>query len=255
MFKVIKYVMVDILRSKVAAGYTIFLLAISLSIFNLEDNSAKGLLSMLNIILIIIPLVSLIFSTIYMYNSAEFIELLLSQPIQRRKLLLSIYAGICLSMMIAFTIGVGIPMILLEGSITAYVMTLTGMALTAVFVSLAVLGAVITRDKAKGIGIAIMMWLFFSLLYDGLILLLMFQFSDYPLEKAMIFFCSLNPVDLGRILILLKLDISAMMGYTGAIFKDFFGSSSGVVYSGFVMMLWIILPLIIALKKFTKKDL
>lgn len=255
MFKVIKYVMVDILRSKVAAAYTIFLLAISLSIFNLEDNSAKGLLSMLNIILIIVPLVSLIFSTIYMYNSVEFIELLLSQPIQRKKLLLSIYSGICLSMIIAFAIGAGIPMILLEGSITAYVMTLAGFALTAVFISIAVLGAVTTRDKAKGIGIAIMMWLFFSLLYDGLILLVMFQFSDYPLEKAMILFCSLNPVDLARILILLKLDIAAMMGYTGAVFNKFFGANTGVIYSTSVMMLWIYLPLLFALKKFTKKDL
>ena len=247
--------MVDILRSKVAAAYTIFLLAISLSIFNLEDNSAKGLLSMLNIILIIVPLVSLIFSTIYMYNSVEFIELLLSQPIQRKNLLISIYSGICLSMIIAFAIGAGIPMILLEGSATAYVMTITGIALTAIFVSLAILGAVITRDKAKGIGIAIMMWLFFSLLYDGLILLIMFQFSDYPLEKAVVVFCSLNPVDLARILILLKLDISAMMGYTGAIFNQFFGTSVGVIYSASVMLLWIIIPLIIALKKFTKKDL
>ena len=255
MFKVIKYVMVDILRSKVAAAYTIFLLAISLSIFNLEDNSAKGLLSMLNIILIIVPLVSLIFSTIYMYNSVEFIELLLSQPIQRKKLLLSIYSGICLSMIIAFAIGAGIPMILLEGSITAYVMTLAGFALTAVFISIAVFGAVTTRDKAKGIGIAIMMWLFFSLLYDGLILLVMFQFSDYPLEKAMILFCSLNPVDLARILILLKLDIAAMMGYTGAVFNKFFGANTGVIYSTSVMMLWIYLPLLFALKKFTKKDL
>lgn len=255
MFKVIKYVMVDILRSKVAIAYTIFLFAISMSIFNLEDNVAKGLLSMLNIILIIVPLVSLIFSTIYIYNSVEFIELLLSQPIQRKHLLLSIYSGICLSMIIAFAIGAGIPMIFLEGSVTSYVMTVTGFALTAVFVSLALLGAVITRDKAKGIGIAIMMWLFFSLLYDGLILLIMFQFSDYPLEKAVVVFCSLNPVDLARILILLKLDISAMMGYTGAIFNQFFGTFSGIIYSTSIILLWILLPLMNALRKFKKKDL
>jgi Cu-processing system permease protein len=255
MLKVIKYVMVDILRSRVAAAYTVFLLAISLSIFNLEDNSAKGLLSMLNIILIIVPLVSLIFSTIYMYNSVEFIELLLSQPIQRKNLLLSIFAGICLSLIIAFAIGAGIPMILLEGSPTAYVMTLTGFALTAIFVSLAVLGAVITRDKAKGIGIAIMLWLGFSLLYDGLILLIMFQFSDYPLEKAVVAFCSLNPVDLARIVILLKLDISAMMGYTGAIFNEFFGTSAGTIYAASIMLLWMLTPLLIALKKFKSKDL
>ena len=190
-----------------------------------------------------------------MYNSVEFIELLLSQPIQRKNLLLSIYSGICLSMIIAFAIGAGIPMILLEGSATAYVMTLTGFALTAIFVSLSVLGAVITRDKAKGIGIAIMMWLFFSLLYDGLILLIMFQFSDYPLEKAMVVFCSLNPVDLSRVLILLKLDISAMMGYTGAIFNQFVGNNAGIIYSTFILMLWISVPMFIALKRFRRKDL
>src|SRR3982751_2932688 len=123
MFKVIKYVMVDILRSKVIIAYTIFLLLISLSIFNLEDNAAKGLLSLLNIILIIVPLVSLIFSTIYMYNASEFIELLVSQPIKRTRLLLSLYIGVCLSLLIAFLIGAGIPVMLMEGSATAYMMT------------------------------------------------------------------------------------------------------------------------------------
>jgi Cu-processing system permease protein len=255
MFKISKYVIVDILRSRVVLAYTAFLLAVSLSIFNLEENSAKGLLSMLNIILIIIPLVSLVFSTIYIYNSTEFIELLLSQPIQRKKLLLSLYAGICLSMIIAFALGAGIPLILFDGSVIAYVMFATGFALTAVCVSLAVLGAVITRDKAKGIGVAIMMWLFFSLLYDGLVLLIMFQFSDYPLEKAMVIFCSLNPVDLARILILLKLDVSAMMGYSTAIFNQFFGTSTGIIYSASIMLLWITMPLIIALRIFRKKDL
>lgn len=247
--------MVDILRSKVIIAYTIFLLAISLSIFNLEDNAAKGLLSLLNIILIIVPLVSLIFSTIYMYNANEFIELLVSQPIKRTRLLLSLYTGVCLSLLIAFFIGAGIPVILLEGSPTAYMMTFTGLALTAIFVSLAILGSIITRDKAKGIGIAILLWLYFSLLYDGLLLLTMFQLSDYPLEKPMIILCSLNPVDLARVLILLKMDISALMGYTGAIFNEFFGTYTGIIYSAFIMLLWIIFPLIIAMRKFRRKDL
>ncbi|MEP7169671.1 MAG: ABC transporter permease subunit [Bacteroidota bacterium] len=255
MFKVIKYVMIDILRSKVIIAYTLFLLAISLSIFNLEDNAAKGLLSLLNIILIIVPLVSLIFSTIYMYNANEFIELLVSQPIKRTRLLLSLYTGVCLSLLIAFFIGAGIPVILLEGSPTAYMMTFTGLALTAIFVSLAILGSIITRDKAKGIGIAILLWLYFSLLYDGLLLLTMFQLSDYPLEKPMIVLCSLNPVDLARVLILLKMDISALMGYTGAIFNEFFGTNTGIIYSVFILMLWIIFPLIIAVRKFHRKDL
>jgi Cu-processing system permease protein len=71
-----------------------------------------------------------------------------------------------------------------------------------------------TRDKAKVIGAAITLWLYFSLLFDGFVLFLLFQFADYPLEKPMIALSALNPIDLGRILILLQLDVSAMMGYT-----------------------------------------
>jgi len=79
MKKMIKYVITDILRNKIVIAYTLFLLAISLSVFNLDDNPAKGLLSLLNLVLIIVPLVSIVFSTIYIYNSSEFIELLVSQ--------------------------------------------------------------------------------------------------------------------------------------------------------------------------------
>ena len=77
MKKIIKYVMTDILQNRIVFVYTVFLLVTSFSVFSLEDSNSKGLLSLLNIILLIVPLVSIIFSTIYVYNSAEFIELLL----------------------------------------------------------------------------------------------------------------------------------------------------------------------------------
>jgi len=247
--------MADILRSRIIFVYTIFLLAISLSIFNLEDNAAKGLLSMLSIILIIVPLVSLIFSTIYMYNSAEFIELLLAQPIRRGHLLLSIYAGVCASLLVAFAIGAALPVIVMVGTSTATMMAIAGFVLTAIFVAMAVLGSVITRDKAKGIGIAIMLWLYFSLFYDAVMLLLMFQFSDYPLEKPMLVLCSLNPVDLARVFILLQMDISALMGYTGALYQEFFGSSFGMLFSMSLMMLWLAVPIWLSHRAFRRKDL
>lgn len=247
--------MVDILRSKIIIAYTAVLLTISLSIFNLEDNTSKALLSLLNIILLIVPLVSLIFSTIYMYNANEFVELLVAQPVKRSRLFISMFAGLSLSLLIAFSVGIAIPVLLFEGSATAFIMTLAGLALTVIFVALAVLGAVITRDKAKGIGIAIMLWLYFSLLYDGILLLLMFQFSDYPLEKPMMAACALNPVDLARVMILLKMDVSALMGYTGAIFKEFLGAQTGIIFSWFILFLWMIVPLTVAVRKFKLKDL
>ncbi|MBH2004135.1 MAG: ABC transporter permease subunit [Sphingobacteriia bacterium] len=255
MKKVIKYVIIDILRNKIMLGYTLFLFILSMSIFSLEDNAAKGLLGLLNIILIIVPLVSLIFSTIYVYNSAEFIELLVSQPLQRKTIWMSLFTGLASSMMLAFLAGAGIPVLIYQPDATGFMMILIGELLSVIFVAIALLAAVKTRDKAKGIGAAILLWLYFSLLFDGFILFLLFQFSDYPIEKIMVGVSMLNPIDLGRILILLKMDISAMMGYTGAIFKDFFGTGTGMSLSFLVLIVWIVLPLALSVRNFKRKDL
>jgi Cu-processing system permease protein len=255
MKKTIKYVIVDILRNRIILAYTIFLLVLSLSIFNLEDSPEKGLLSLLNIILIIVPLVSIVFSTIYVYNSSEFIELLVSQPLKRSTIWLSLFAGLAFSMAIAFFIGAGIPILLYTTGNTGLMMLVIGLILSVIFVSIAVLASVTTRDKAKGIGKAILLWLYFSILFDGLVLFILFQFADYPIEKAMIGISALNPIDLGRILILLEMEVSALLGYTGAIFKDFFGTTSGFLLAFAAMLAWALLPLWISVRKFNAKDL
>ncbi len=255
MKKIIKYVMTDILRNRIVLAYTVFLLITSFSVFSLEDNNSKGLLSFLNVILIVVPLVSIIFSTIYVYNSTEFIELLVSQPLKRKSIWLSLFTGLSSSLALAFFIGAGIPILLYQTNAIGFMMIGIGILLSIVFVAIAMLAAVQTRDKAKGIGIAILLWLYFSLLFDGLVLFLLFQFADYPLEKPMIAMSALNPIDLGRILILLQLDVSAMMGYTGAIFKDFFGTYIGGIFSFTVLLLWIGVPIFFSTRKFNRKDL
>lgn len=255
MKKIIKYVMADILRNRIVLVYTVFLFITSFSMFSLEDNSSKGLLSLLNIILIIVPLVSIIFSTIYVYNSAEFIELLVSQPLKRRTIWLSLFCGLGASLSIAFFIGAGIPVLINQNNSTGLLMIGMGILLSIIFVAIAMLAAVKTRDKAKGIGVAILLWLYFSLLFDGLVLFLLFQFADYPMEKPMIGITALNPVDLSRILVLLQMDVSAMMGYTGAVFQDFFGTYTGLLFSLTALAAWIGIPTWLSLRIFNRKDL
>ena len=245
----------DIIKNKIVVIYTLLLAAISWSVFGMEDNSTKGLLTLLNVILLTVPLVSIIFSTIYMYNSAEFLELLVSQPIKRSKLWRSLFSGLLISLLLAFIAGCGIPILVLAPTYVGLMMLFVGCVITAVFVSLAMLASILTRDKAKGIGVSIMLWLFFALLFDGLVLFLLFQLADYPIEKPMVFMTSLNPIDLGRIMILLHLDVSAMMGYTGAIFKDFFGSGPGIVASFTILLVWVVAPFLFSARKFRKSDL
>ena len=107
MMKLSKYVLYDILRSKIILAYTLFLFVVSVTMFQMEENSSKAMLSLLNIVLIVLPLVSLVFTTIHYYNSYEFIELMSSQPMSRTRILLSEFTGVAVSLLSAFLIGVG----------------------------------------------------------------------------------------------------------------------------------------------------
>jgi Cu-processing system permease protein len=51
------------------------------------------------------------------------------------------------------------------------------------------------------------------------------------------------------------MDISALMGYTGAVFRDFFGNRTGIILSFLGLLLWIVFPLMISVRKFKRKDL
>jgi Cu-processing system permease protein len=255
MKKVIKYVLADILRNRIVLLYTALLLVVSVAVFSLEDNADKGMLSLLNLTLIIVPMMCIIFTTIYQYNSSEFIELLVSQPLRRRHIWLSLFTGLAGALAIAFLVGVGLPMLIFQPSATGATMVIAGVALSVIFVAIALLASARTRDKARGIGKAILLWLFWSLLWDALVLFVLFQLSDYPLEKPMIVLSFLNPIDLARILILLRMDVSALMGFSGAVFREFFGTAGGMTLSALVLLLWVAVPLWLSTRAFRRKDL
>ncbi len=255
MLKIAKYVVYDILRNRFVLAYLAFLLVVSMSFFNLESDPAKGMMSLLNIILIVLPLVSIVFATIHLYNSYEFMELLLAQPLRRSDIFMGEYLGMATSLCVAFGIGVGVPVFLYDGTTRGITLLACGLLLTLVFVSMAFLSTVLARDKARGIGIALLLWFFCTILYDGIVLMSMFAFSEYPLEKTIIGLAFLNPVDLARIAMLLQLDAAALMGYTGALFQHFFGSAFGSGLSFLAMIVWVIAPLWLAVRIFRKKDI
>lgn len=255
MMRIAKYVLYDILRNRFVIFYTLFLLVITFSLFSLDTDPGKATLSLLNIVLLVVPLISIIFTTIHFFNSYEFIELMLSQPISRNEIFFSEYVGITIALSLAYLVGMGVPLLLVNPGPSSFSLIITGLLLTWVFISLAFAASVTTRDKAKGIGVALLFWFYFTLIYDGFLLYIIYSFSDYPMEKITLALASLNPVDLARISILLQLDISALMGYTGAFYKNFFGSSLGMIYSFALLLVWALVPLFFARLKFSRKDI
>ena len=253
--KLVKYILFDLVRSRFVLFYFLLLLLFTGTFVLLQDDVSKVQLSLLNIIILVVPLVSVIFATIHWYNSSEFIEVLLAQPISRRRIFISEFVALSLAVGGAFLLATGIPLIIFYPDTVSLLLMIGGFFLTIIFIALAFWSAVFTRDKAKGIGLSLVFWLYFSLIYDGLILMIMFNFSDYPIDKIVVALLSLNPVDVTRVMILMKMEMSAMLGYSGAVFTDFIGSNVGMIYSVVLLLIWSIIPFLWALRKFSKKDL
>jgi len=233
----------------------LFLMFSSIGLYQLDSDTSKVVMSLMNILLIVVPLISVIFTTIHFYNSYEFIELMLAQPINRRTIFVAEYIAVSFSLVITFVIGLSTPMIIYGAGGIGGTLLISGSILTLVFTSLAFLVAVLTRDKAKAIGLGLLVWFYFTLIYDAIVLWVVYTFSDYPLDTATMIMISLNPVDLARILMVLKLDISALMGYTGAFYREFLGSNAGFFTSTAILLFWAIIPAWLALHVFRKKDL
>ncbi len=259
MLKILKYSIQDLLRSRWSYVYFLFYLLLGFVLLFLNNNMDKAIITLMNIIVVLTPLIGTIFGVMYYYNSKEFTELLLAQPLKRSKIFIGQYIGISLSLTLSLVLGLGIPFVaygLFKSSeiFNFSLLLLVGAFLNFIFVALAYNISLSTDNKIKGFGYAILMWLFMAVIYDGLFLISLVMFNEYPLEKFSLIATMFNPIDLSRILIMLKLDISALMGYTGAVFKDFFGTSIGMFASLSVLVIWVVFPLLNIVRKSNKKD-
>ncbi len=102
--------------------------------------------------MLIVPLVSVMFASSYLFNSYEFIELLLGQPVKRSKIWGSLYLGQSLAMSLAFLVGAGLPVLIFSANWVGLMMLLAGVLITMIFTALAMLSSALTREKAKGMG-------------------------------------------------------------------------------------------------------
>ncbi len=213
----------------------------------------------MNVIIILVPLIGTIFGVMYYYNSKEFTELLLAQPVKRSSIFLGQYLGVALSLSMSLIIGLGVPFIFYgifrSSAIWDFsLLLITGTFLTLIFTALAFNIALYNENKIKGFGYAILLWLFMAVIYDGIFLMSLIAFEEYPLDTFSLVGTMVNPIDLSRVLILLKLDISALLGYTGALFQKFFGTNFGIVVSSVMLLLWVLVPTLLIKRKAGKKD-
>ncbi len=247
------------MRSSWSYVYLGFYLLLGIVLLFLNNDLSKAIITLMNVIIVLVPLIGTIFGVMYYYNSKEFTELLLAQPVKRSSIFLGQYLGVSISLSMSLVLGLGLPFVAYglfrSNAIWDFsLLLIVGIFLTFIFSALAFNIALSNENKIKGFGYAILMWLLLAVVYDGLFLVSLILFEDYPLDKLSLIATMLNPIDLSRTLIILKLDISALLGYTGAVFKQFFGTSFGLIISFIMLLIWVLLPVLRIIIKSKRKD-
>jgi len=256
-WKVARYGVRDLVRSRWLIAYAGFFFVSTTLLMRFADTPAKALVSLVNVVLLVVPLANIVFGAMYLYSAREFVELLLAQPIRRTRLFAGLYLGLALPVVGAAVLAIGVPLFAggaSDGTLAVgLLLALVAAALSAIFTAL---GAVIVysiEDRVKGLAAAIGVWLLLAVVYDAAVLLAAMQFSNYPLERAMVGAMLANPIDLSRLLLMVQLDGAALLGYTGAVFQRFFGGLGALVAAG-VVALWVAGPALAGARLFTRRD-
>ncbi|MFN7065989.1 MAG: NosY protein [Aquificaceae bacterium] len=214
--KLVKYELYDLFKSKWVVGLFAFYLLTAFILLYFGKDYTKVLISHNNLSLITLPLFSLLLSALYFYNNRNFIEFVLTQPVRRLTLLLSIFISLSLSLSLSYLFSSLLPFYHFFGFDLAYlrVLLLTTL-LVPLFVSLGLFLALLERDRLKGIGYILLIWLFFSALYDSILLYFTLVLSDYPIDTFIITLTLMNPIDLIRLYLLMETGLHEVIGFVG----------------------------------------
>lgn len=243
------------------------LLVLGLSYFGLAQSREVGFqgfarvtLSLMNLVLLIVPLTGLLLGVTSLAGGRDALPLLLAQPVTRGEVLAGKYLGLCLALGVAQAVGFGGGGLVI--ALNAGTDQLPGFtALTALSLMLGWLNiaaalciASWSPDRLRATALALLLWLLMVIAYDLVVLGMTSMLRGLPLESVLFPTLLLNPVDLARVLVTLAVGSGALFGPTSAVLVKFFGTRGGVALGLAVLVVETTVPLVIAAHLFRRRD-
>jgi len=211
-------------------------------------------ISSTNIVIYFNSIAVLLFSTLYWQNNSEFVSLILTQPVKRSVVFLarlfSFYSGLIL--VTALTVLVHLVQVLDLHFLGA--LLLSQVLIQFIFIGVGFFLAILTADRLKALAWDILLIVFFVFILDGIILWLIINYSQYPLEKVVLLLSSLNPISLMKFQTLSDVNVSLWSGYSGILLKRAYESGFIQAMNILSVILWWALPTTLAAYFFNKKD-
>tara|TARA_R110001583_G_scaffold6618_2_gene33551 strand:+ start:25750 stop:26568 length:819 start_codon:yes stop_codon:yes gene_type:complete len=208
----------------------------------------------------IIPLIALLlcYDSFVGEQESGTLLLLLTYPISRGQLLLGKFAGQGCIISLATLLGFGSAALLLAMSgnaaevFSAFSLFIVSSSLLGLsFIALAYIISLLVSEKSKAAGIALLLWLFFVLVFDLVLLGLLVGVEEGLTQQGLVQVMMFNPADLFRLINLSALSASDVNGVLSVAINSEF---SPVTLMS-VMLGWIVIPLFIAQLIFSKKSI
>ena len=244
----------------VAIALTGFALAIAY--FGAAQQGSVGLrgidvtiASLVSLVIYLVPLIALIlgYDAIVGEREKGSLALLLSMPITRTELLLGKFTGLAAALAASTLLGFGLVGVLLGyrlgGSALLHYALFMGSSvlLGLAFLSMASLVSVLAASRMGASGLAIVLWFFFALVYDLLLLGLLVASNGRLATSAFTALLLLNPADIFRILNIFGFeDVGKLYGLAAAVPDTLVNPA----LLGTAMLLWIFVPLGLAVWRF-----
>ncbi len=243
------------------------LLVLGLSYFGLAQSREVGFqgfsrvtLSLMNLVLFLVPLTGLVVGVGSVVGGGDALPLLLAQPVSRGEVLIGKYLGLCAALTVAQALGFGgggLVVAFQAGSeqIAGFAaLTALSFLLGCLSLSAALCIASLFPDRLRALSMALLLWLLMVVLYDVAVLGTTAILRGLPLQAVLIPALLVNPVDLVRILITIAVGSGALFGPTSAVLVQFFGGAGGALLALGVLGIETIVPLIVALHIFRRRD-
>ncbi|MCP4634192.1 MAG: ABC transporter permease subunit [candidate division Zixibacteria bacterium] len=218
--------------------------------------------SIISLVLYLVPILALMMGTYTFVSYKDYIDWIVTQPIARWKIIMGKYIGALVTLIISTASGFSIAGIVIaiqigvEGSLRFMLVVLLALLLGAVFLSIAFLLTIIVKRRQSAVGLSILVWFFFVIFYDLLMMSSTLYLSHSTLKSSLLFGLLFNPVDMIRATSLIVVGGESIFGAAGVVAVKQFGDiGTLVVLSLVIISVWTLLPLLISIKLFNRQDL
>ncbi len=261
----------DGLRNRWVAGITVVLalFAMAISYFGAAASGMVGftslsttIVSLSSLAIFLIPLIALIlaYDSIVGEEEQGTLILLLTYPLKRSELLIGKFAGHAAMMALSTLLGFGSaglliaffsPEVELQELLVAYsLFIVTSILLGWVFIALAYLVSVISSEKSKASGVALIIWFAFVFVFDLVLLGLLVATGGAVGDTLFGWLLLLNPTDIFRLINLGSFEATQVQSGLASI-ADKQMIQPLVLWSS--LLVWILVPGLLAVWRFNKR--